>query len=129
MYKAELDRFKKLIKEKSIYSSSQRSLNELAEEFFYRDYQGISKEQMKKVTIDFELRFLMKVVSGAMKSERTEIDDIFNQMKTSLNIILDKSVNKSNKEERRIKERINDSVMFQPNLYGMGIDFKKLIKK
>lgn len=40
-----------------------------------------------------------------MKSERTEIDNIFNQMKTSLDIILDKSVNKSNKEERRIEDR------------------------
>lgn len=129
MYKDELDRFQKLIKGKNIYSSSQRSLNELAEEFFVRDYQGISNEQMKKVKIDFEIRFLMKVVSGAMKSERTEIDNIFNQMKTSLDIILDKSVNKSNKEERRIEERISDSVMLKPNIYGMGIDLKKLVKK
>jgi len=129
MYKDELDRFQKLIKEKNIYSSSQRSLNELAEEFFLRDYQGISNEKMKKVKVDFEMRFLMKVVSGAMKSERTEIDNIFNQMKTSLDIILDKSVNKSNKEERRIEERISDSVMLKPNIYGVGIDLKKLAKK
>ena len=54
---------------------------------------------------------------------------IFNQMKTSLDIILDKSVNKSNKEERRIEERISDSVMLKPNIYGVGIDLKKLAKK
>lgn len=95
MYEAEFDRFKKLIKEKDIYSSSQRSLNELAEEFFYRDYHGISRKKMEEVKSDFQMRYFRNVLSGAMKSERTEIDNIFSQMKTSLEVILDKSVEES----------------------------------
>ena len=67
----------------------------MAEEFFSRDYRGISKKQMKEVIFEFEKRFFLNVLSGAMKSERTEIDNIFSQMKTSLEVILDKSVEES----------------------------------
>ncbi|NOR49335.1 MAG: hypothetical protein GQ533_15040 [Methanosarcinaceae archaeon] len=95
MYKNELERFKKIIDEKYIYNSSKKALNELAEEFFSRDYQGISKKQVKEVIFEFEKRFFLNVLSGAMKSERTEIDNIFSQMKTSLEVILDKSVEES----------------------------------
>ena len=95
MYKNELERFKKIIDEKYIYNSSKKALNELAEEFFSRDYQGISKKQVKEVIFEFEKRFFLNVLSGAMKSERTEIDNIFSQVKTSLEVILDKSVEES----------------------------------
>ena len=95
MYKNELERFKKIIDEKYIYNSSKKALNELTEEFFSRDYQGISNKQMKEVIFEFNKRFFLNVLSGAMKSERTDIDNIFSQMKTSLEIILDKSVEES----------------------------------
>lgn len=95
MYRKEIDRYNKLIDQKHIYQSSKRALKEIVEEFFSRDYQGVSKEQIEKVKRDFELRFIMTVISGTMKTERNEIDNLYDQMKTSLDVILDKSVDES----------------------------------
>ena len=128
-HKIELDRFRKLINEKHIYPPSKRALIELNEEFFSRNYKGISNKQMEKVKIDFEMRFLMNIVTKSMKSDRTEIDNLFNQMKTSLDIILDISVDESKIEKPTIEGRIRGSAMLQPNLYGVGIDLKKLFRK
>jgi len=129
MHKSELDRFLKLISDKHLSPPSKRALVELNEEFFSRNYEGISKKQMEKVKIDFEMRFLMNVVTKSMKSDRNEIDNLFSQMKTSLDIILDKSVDESKTEKPDIKERICESVVLQPNIYGVGIDLKKMFGK
>ncbi|MDO9517758.1 MAG: hypothetical protein Q7J10_06875 [Methanosarcinaceae archaeon] len=99
------------------------------EEFFSMNYKGISNNQMEIVKIDFEFRFLMNVATESMKSDTTEIDNLFNQMKTSLDIVLDKSVNESKIEKPTIEGRIRESVVLQPNLYGVGIDLKKLFRK
>ena len=129
MHKIEFDRFKKLINKIHISPPSKRALIELNEEFFSKDYKGISKKQMEIVKIDFEIRFLMNVVIRSMKSDENEIDNLFNQMKTSLDIILDKSVNESKIEKLTIEGRIRDSAMLQPNFYGVGIDLNKLFRK
>lgn len=128
MYRNEIDRFNKLIDEKHIYQASKRALKEIVEEFFSRDYQGVSKEQMEKVKRDFEGRFIMTVISRTMKTERNEIDNLYNQMKTSLDVILDKSVDESRSETRCVMKKIGESVMIQPNINGVGIDLKKLFK-
>ncbi len=124
-----LDRFRKLINEKHIYPPSKKALIELNEEFFSMNYNDISNEQMKNVKRKFDERFSMNVKIKSMKRDTTEIDNLFNQMKTSLDIILDKSVNESKIEKPMIEGRIRESVVLQPNLYGVGIDLKKLIRK
>lgn len=95
MYRSEINRLNKLINEKNIYVSSKKALKEIVQEFFSKDFQGISKEQMEKVKRDFELRFLTTVISRTMKTERDEIDNLQYQMKNSLDLILDKSVDES----------------------------------
>lgn len=128
MYRNEIDRFNKLIDEKHIYQASKKALKEIVEEFFSRDYNGVSKEQMENVKGDFEGRFLKIVISRRMKTEINEIDNIHDQIKTSLNVILDKSVDKSKSETGCVMKKISESVMIQPNIHGVGIDLKKLFK-
>ncbi len=95
MYRNEIERFNKLIDEKHIYLSSKKSLKEIVREFFSIDYQGISKEQMEKVKLDFEKRFIMTIISKSMKTERYEIDILYEEIERSLDVILDKSVDES----------------------------------
>ncbi len=128
MYKDEINQFNKLIDGKHIYLASKKVLKEIVEEFFSRDYQGISKKQMEKVKLDFEIRFLMAVISRSMKTERNEIDNLHDQIKTSLEVILDKSVDESISENGSFMKKIGESVMLQPNIHGVGIDLKKLFK-
>lgn len=128
MYRNEIDRFNKLTDEKHIYQASKRALKEIVEEFFSRDYQGVSKKEMEKLKLDFELRFLLTVISRATKTGRNEIDNLYDQMKTSLDVILDKSVDESRSETGCVMKKIGESVMIQPNIHGVGIDLKKLLK-
>ncbi len=128
MYKDEINRFNKLIDEKHIYLASKKALKEIVEEFFLRDYQSISNKQMEKVKLDFEIRFLMAVISRAMKTERNEIDNLHDQIKTSLEVILDKSVDESRLQKDGTVKKIGESLMLQPNIHGIGVDLKKLFK-
>lgn len=128
MHRNEIDRFIKLIDEKYIYLSSKKALKEIVDEFFSRDYRGISRKRMEQEKLDFEKRFLMTVISRVMKTERKEIDNLYDQMKTSLDVILDKSVDESRSETCVVMKKIGDSLMLQPNIQGVGIDLKKLLK-
>jgi len=128
MHRNEIDQFNKLIDEKNIYQASKRALKEIVEEFFSRDYQGVSKKQMEKVKLDFERRFLMTVISRTMKTERNEINNLYNRMEGSLILILDKSVDESKSETSCVMKKISESLMIQPNIHGLGIDLKKLFK-
>lgn len=128
MYKAEIDRFNKKIDEEKISLSAKRALHNIVEEFFSVDYQNISEKRKLEIEYNFKKNCLLGK-SRCYRSDVDKVEGIFSQMENSLFTILDKSIDKSKSEKGNITEKMDESIIVQPNFYGIGIDLKKLFKK
>jgi len=127
MYQTEIDKFSKKIDEQNIRMGAKKALHDIVEEFLLVDYHNISEERKWIIEKNFEIRRLdCKIFCTTF--DVNEVEVILNQIENNLLTILDQSVDKS-KLNKGVIEKINDSMMLQPNFHGVGFDFKNLFKK
>ncbi len=125
MYKEEKNRLHDVINQESlkIKRDTVKKLKQLVDDFFSRNYQGISENEAKKIKLEF-----LKKVSNIKISQveiKYDYQDIIDQIKGNLFLILDCSICR----KIEVVSQKEDILLLEPNINGIGIHLKPLINK
>ena len=123
MYSDEKSSLNEIINQGLLKKETSKKLQQLVDDFFCRNYQGISENEAKKVKLEFLER--VKTIKISQVEVKYNCQELIDQIKGNLFFILDRSI------DRKINDISQKDEIFilEPNINGIGIHLKPLVKK